>query len=279
MLMHEYLLKKKHAITMGSNQWFVPRGLTIDNVLAAYQCVGQVSAEHALRDLGMYGHDLKNVGNVAWSSDTGFTFKQCYQSGNQALQSSALNDLDIKCCILRYADITISSRCFLMSAGGSKNTARIYGATSGWGEWYSNNGHHKRGNGHLLVTNRLGYARNSKEIYYNNDKNGSFHKSGIVGANFSEDKMLFYNGAKLQSATTKTESMVGYEDDGEHKEELCTLEMSLGTGKRTFGNAHPNASDLNNAQHAGWRLIAAAFFNVPLTASEHAEVAENMSHL
>ena len=278
MLMHEYLLKKKHAITMGSNQWFVPRGLTIDNVLAAYQCVGQVSAEHALRDLGMYGHDLKNVGNVAWSSDTGFTFKQCYQSGNQALQSSALNDLDIKCCILRYADITISSRCFLMSAGGSKNTARIYGATAGWGTWYDS-GHHARGNGSLLDTNRLGYARNSKEIYYDKDSQDGFHKSGIVGANFSEDDKLFYNGSWIKSKTTKRKSMVHYEDDGEIKEVECTLEMSLGNGKRTFGIAHPNASDLNNAQHAGWRLIAAAFFNVPLTASEHAEVAENMSHL
>ena len=42
-----------------------------------------------------------------------------------------------------------------------------------------------------------------------------------------------------------------YEEDGEIKQRLCTLEMFLGPNKRTFGIAHTNASDLNNAQHAG----------------------------
>ncbi len=83
MIMRDYLERKRRALTAGANRFFLPEGLTADNVLAAYQFKGVSAESYALQDLSGHGFHLskgsQTYNNVSrtptWNIGTGFTFE------------------------------------------------------------------------------------------------------------------------------------------------------------------------------------------------------------
>ncbi len=90
----------------------------------------------------------------------------------------------------------------------------------------------------------------------------TFYASAIVGVNVGggSNEKLYINGVGKNH--TDREAQTGKGDD---------------TAWRTFGNVHANHSDLNNAVHAGKKIIAAAFYNVALNDAQHSQVAAAMA--
>lgn len=57
-----------------SPDWFIPTGLTAANVIAAYQFINASSESEALRDLGPAGKNLIKRGAPVWNRSYGFDF-------------------------------------------------------------------------------------------------------------------------------------------------------------------------------------------------------------
>ena len=235
---HSYLMKKRRALMAALDLWYQPPGMAATNVLAAYQFKGIASEAAALQDLSMYRRDLtkgsQTYNNVSytptWSSASGFTFDAVHGGASGYLDNSGLDNAAIKAAVVRYANLTQTNRGYLITAGGADGSAQIYAATT---VYIKDDGlFNYTGPGFVVSpyssaswVGTVGYVSTGKT-------------SGVIGANFADDKALFLDG--IRTATQNTDSGKTYTDLG--GESLHGY---------TFGNSHSSKSDLNNATFAG----------------------------
>lgn len=253
MTMRDYLERKRRSI-LGSKRFFMPSGLSAANCLAAFQFKGVASEAAALQDLSGNGRNLTKHSQTSsgvtytpsWNTATGFTFAAVYQGLCGYLNNASLNAQSIKCAIVRYQDMTLNNRGWLITAGGSDGLAQLAGACTTYKDGSTDN--------HVGP----GYTSTKTSWRYITTR----YTEGVVGANFGASDGLFVNGSK------KTNTLISG----------CAAVQDQQTW-HTFGNVHAPMSDLNNAVHAGKKILCAAFFDVALTADQHAEVAAAMAEI
>lgn len=263
--MGEYFELKKRALLMGANVFWLPSGLGRDSVLAAYQFKGVSSEIFALQDISGGGKPLvkysQTYNNVTytpiWNSASGFTFAAVYGGLCGYLDSESLDKSGIKSAVICFSGVDQNNRAYLMTAGGASGKAQIYAATSAYivGDGYTN----YAGPGFCSVA-YSSYSVVGQMKYYGS----TYKQSGVIGVNF-ETNQMYIDGTDVTSNLSSTPSGDTYTDfnDG-------------GLQGKTFGNSHTGKSALNNAVHAGKTIIAAAFFDVELSAAQHQEIATAM---
>lgn len=264
---HSYLLEKKKALERGANRFYLADGITADNVLAAYQFKGVSSEQFALQDLSGHGYHLtkgsgKQGGNTytpTWNIDTGFTFAAVYGGNCGYLDNSSLNSQLIKAVVVRYADMTQNNRGYLVTAGGSDGYCQLMAACSIWEFDYRDEDHDDGSPGagdvyHVVNKKGVGFVWYNSRWRYTT----TFYASAIIGANVGTSGKAYINGTGVNTSESKS----------------AWTNMS---SKRTFGNSHAPASDLNNAVHAGKKIICASFYNVALTDAQHKQIADAMA--
>ena len=254
---YTYLMIKRDAMLASSGLFWLPSGVSADNVLAAYQFKGVASESDALKDLSGHGRTLTKASETVngttytptWSASYGFAFSQAYQGKSGYLDNQTLNGLDIKCAVVRFSNLSLGNRGYLITAGGSSGTAQLMAACTVYKD-------------EVKDLTGAGYTRYSGTWYYGS----TAITSGVVGANFGSTDGLYIDGVKQTVS-----SLSG-----------CTT-VTSGTTWRTFGNVHANASNLTNANHAGKRIQAAVFFGgdgfTSLTAAQMKEVYERMAQI
>lgn len=253
MIMRDYLEQKRRALTAGANRFFLPEGLTADNVLAAYQFKGVSAESYALQDLSGHGYHLtKGSGTYnghtytpSWGYSTGFSWSAVYGGNSGWLDNAVLNAQAIRAVIVRYADLTQDNRACLVTAGGDNGRCQLMAATS---VYLNDGGYHNYGGPGFVWYNE--HWRSSSTYY----------QSAVAGANIGTSGQIYINGTghnttDREAWTTKGASAVW----------------------RTFGNVVASASDLVNAVFAGKKIICAAFYNVALNAEQHKQVADAMA--
>lgn len=248
----QYLMKKRDAILASCGLFWLPSGMSADNVLAAYQFIGVPSEEEALMDVSGNNRTLTKTSETVngttytptWSSSAGFIFQKAYQGKSGYLDNTSLNGQNILSAVVRYSNLSQDNRGYLITAGGTSGLAQLMAACTVY----------KSG---VLNYTGPGYTSGSTAWRYDT----TARTSGILGANFGSADGLYFNGTKL-TVTAVTG---------------CTA--ATGVTWHTFGNVHANASDLTNADHAGKRIQAAVFFKTALTDDQMLEVYQRMSIL
>ena len=241
---YDYLRKKRDAILAGSDLFWLPSGMSYDNVLAAYQFVGVESENVALEDITGHGRRLTKVKQdlvPTWNKADGFTFAQRYWDVCGYLDNADLNAQTIRSAVVRFSDVTLDNRCWLITAGGSDGLAQLCAAATVYTD-------------HVVNLGGPGYTSGAETWRY-----GSAPMTeGVLGANFGTADGLYINGAHAAVSSQGS----------------CA--SAAGVTWHTFGNVHADMSDLSNAQHAGKCIQAAVFFSVALSADDHAEVARRI---
>ena len=253
---YEYLIKKRDAILNAANRFWLPAGIGLDNVLAAYQFKGVASEYYALQDLTGHGYTLTKGSQThngtthtpTWNSSTGFTFDAVMYGRCGWLDNAVLNTQAIRSVIVRYADLTQDNRGYLVTAGGDNGRCQLMAATSVW-LYDGDNSRYVNYGGPGFVW----YSEHWRST-------STFYQSAVVGANVGTSDQIYINGVGKNNTDRNAPTNKGDADVW-----------------RTFGNTHAPMSDLNNAVHAGKKILAAAFFNVALSAEEHAQAAAAMA--
>ena len=252
MNMHEYLERKRGWLT-GAKRFFTPSGLSSEHILAAYQFKGMSSEAAALLDLSGRNFDLTKGSQTyngqshtpSWSSASGFTFDAVMYGRSGYLDNSSLNGQAIRCVVVRYTDLTQDNRGWLVTAGGDNGRCQITCATT---VSIGGNVSNYPGPGYVWYS---GHWRSTS----------TFYAAAVVGVNVGggSNEKLYINGVGKN-----------------HTDREARTDKDDGSSWRTFGNVHAPESNLNNAVHAGKKIICAAFYDVALTAEQHAEVASMM---
>ena len=313
MSMHSYLRWKKFAMTMAANVFWLPPGISATDVLAAYRFKGVGTKENALSDLGnnhwnlteitaTWNEDGASTTYPKWDTTTGYYLKAGNNGQSRAyssLNNNDLNNADIQSAVVCYTSLKMdwpsapggsypydpSQVDFgaLVTAGGASGVAQLYGATTyyryteteeyiHYGQWSSNHGP-----GYLKGwTSDLGYSYGRWEYVENFDTNT--HTAGVVGANFGGTSTgLYVNGTRATGTT-------GYGQVSNGIRGWCSLEGNGADSSKqhgyTFGCTHVSKNVDSGLKSSGCtaskKLIAAAFFKVPLTADQHKFVADAM---
>lgn len=247
-----YLKKKRDALLASSALFWLPSGMSLDDVLGAYQFKGVSSSSVALSDLSGHGRTLTvttESGNTpSWSASSGYTFTNAYQGKSGYLDNATLDTLNIKSAVIRFSGVSDSyDRTHLITAGGSSGHAQIMARTA------------------IATSDGISTYAGVGYVSGNNswDTNSTYVSSGVVGANFGVSSKLYWNGSHRGTTQRTARTEIG---DGGH----------IG---HTFGNNHAAVSDLNNAQFGGKVIVCAVFFGVALTDDQHLEVAERMAQI
>lgn len=252
--MKSYLIRKRDAMLASAGLFWLPSGMDADDALAAYLFMGVGSIGAALTDLTGHGRTLTvgtEDGNTpSWDPDKGFIWSTVYGVHQGYLNNANLNAQPIRAAVCRYANIKLSNRCWLITAGGSTGLAQLTAATSMWDTDTS------------AVVTRSGPGYVSADGKWTSSNIGL--GSGVVGANFGSSSALYINGNRAVAYVATTNADTGKGDS---------------QSWRTFGNTHAAKSDLNNANHSGKTIIAAAFFSRALSADEHKEISQRMADL
>lgn len=260
---YDYLRKKRDALLMASGLFWLPSGMSQANVISAYQFKGVSSESDALTDITGHGYNLTkssqtyngNTYSPTWSGSNGFTFAEVYQGLCGYLDNSSLDNQDIKCAVIRFSNLTLDNRGYLITAGGSAGTAQLMAACT-YGDI---NGIQFKGAGFASI---WGNASGTPKGHW--DYSSSVVTSGVLGVNFGGSGALYKDGSLL--TVTRSANANSY----------FGADVSTKQG-HTFGNSHADISDLNNARHAGKKIQCAVFFSVALTTTQHKEVAERMA--
>ena len=116
--MSKYLEWKKRAFLMSSNIWWLPSGMSRDDVVAVYQFKGAANEATARTDITGKNYTLTNVQATkfhenpivpTWSENSGFRLNAEAWGDTYAfsgLNNDALNAQSIQCAIIRYTDLT-----------------------------------------------------------------------------------------------------------------------------------------------------------------------------
>lgn len=250
MNMHEYLERKRGWLT-GAKRFFTPSGLSSEHILAAYQFKGMSSEAAALLDLSGRNFNLTKASesyqgvshSPTWGSSTGFTFDAVMYGASGYLDNASLNTQAIRCVVVRYTGLTQDNRGYLVTAGGDNGRCQVTCATT-------------VANGDT-VSNYPGPGF----VWYDQHwrSTSTFYAAAVVGANVGTSNQIYINGVGKNNTDRDART-----------------DKSSGGSWRTFGNMHAPVSNLTNAVHAGKTIICAAFYDVALTADQHAEVASMM---
>lgn len=274
--MSKYLEWKRRAFIMSADQFFLPPGLSTDDVLAAYQFKGQSSQNDALMDMSGHGRALtvgtqtdyqSHTHTPTWDSSKGFTWDAVYQGASGYLDNAELDLLDIQACVVRYSGLTQGNRGYLVNAGGSSGRARLYAAATAAVYGSAEEGDYsnvqvKNYGGPGFVSSAWSSWTHVGTIGYTT----AVKTACVVGANFitNAGKGLWIDGNRADFQ---------YSDSG------ATF-ADVGVGNKqgyTFSDQHRNMSNLNNAVHAGKTIIAAVFFRCELSPDQHEWVANKLA--
>ena len=263
--MSRYLWKKKRffLMTTGSGgggeptPWYLPPGVTEDDVLAAYTFKGAASAGAARTNLAATGsvYDLAENRSPSWDASTGY-----YLGGNNGsyLNSSNLDALTtIKTIVIRYAGLSTANDAILP-------LSLIKGRTT------------------YGTDNPLFYARpNFRVIYDGNEKTiESSYPCIVTALNTSTEKMTY----KLGNAKVASKGVLAC--DASHiyyngtAMTLTTKTATCDTSITTEINLHTQYS-YTLASHAAYPyyVIGAAFYSKVLSATSHSWIAESLADL
>lgn len=272
----DYFELKKRAMLLGANVFWLPAGVGRNNVLAAYRFKGVSSEAFALQDLSnrrnnliKYSQTYNNVEHTpAWSSANGFSFDAVVAGLSGYLDNPALDQSDIKSAVVCYTGVEQDNRALLITAGGASGKVQIFAATSAEVIDSINDDTQEirmsyqnyKGPGFVTVA-WSGWASVGQMAY-----SGSAQKaSGVIGVNFTSNQMFLDGSA---AGLSYTENGSTYTDIG-----------SGGHIGHTFGNSHSDKNELSGGTFASKTIIAAAFYDVELTADQHLEVANAMLSL
>lgn len=234
-----YLQMKKKAL--GGGWWADP------SCVAAYRFSGVRSEEEALRDMTGAGHDLTAVGSPVWDASDGYRLS----IKGKYLNNDALNQMDIRTVIARYASMTkngkiVNLSCFHGSGG--------FGELCGIIDYrYFSNGAWQNGedsNYPAFVTN----ITDSVITYRRSVSIDPLATSGVLGGSYEG---IWYNGEALESTVINR----GFE----------TLWIENGIASVGGGE------DASYNEVAPVNILAIAFYTSELSALTHQIVADNMN--
>lgn len=230
--------------------WFIPAGLTMANVICAYQFIHASSEAIALTDQSDGGKNLIKRGAPIWNASYGFDFPN---DGWSQGSTSYLHQLDnenvrwFEDAVIRYSD-------------GRRDIP--YPDNSG------------RGNGcplFAISASRYFWLRTSARDTsimtndYMTGYNAGGNKlrclaSGVIGYKPSQSK-VYHNGTPIQHDATGVEQL--------HNNKFCLIGQGL-----TWGS-----NDDRRWYNHGYRIQAAVFYNVALSDSQHAEMVTKINSL
>jgi len=234
--------------------WFLVTGLSIANVLAAYNFTGASSESSALEDLTGHGYNLTKYGQShaggtrypVWSAGNGFRFYDTARGNQGYLDNSSLNTQAIRCVVVRYTGVNSSYGTWLVTAGGDNGRCQVTAVT------------------HLWMSDSVAKYNGPGTVWYSGHwrSTSTYYANAVVGANVGTSNQIYINGAGKNST-----------------DRAAPTDKGSGSSWRTFGNTHAAISDLNNATHGGKSIQAAVFYNVALSAAQHAEIYQAISQL
>lgn len=223
-------------------------GISPANCLAAYQFKGASSETVALTDLTGHGYTLTKSGSPTWATGTGFTM-----GTSGLLQNATLNKLTtIKTIILRYSNLPSTDNKLYIAS-------QIKGRTS------------------LGTDNPLLYYRLSMSRFVNGAGVVTNINYPVVITSWNTDTSKLYikkGDTKLASSGT-----LGYSNNVIYANGTAQTTTSETLACESTSTEQTNLStSTSHTLHngGGVRLLAAAFYNVNLTAAQHKAVANAM---
>lgn len=231
-----------------SSDWWTPSGVSLTNVIAAYQFKGASSETVSRNDLSGHGKTLTLSGTGSWSS-SGY-----YLNGGYLYNTSMYNLSDVKSIVIRYSGLNTTTTFIPLSemympANTSGTKPNLY-AHASWSRFY---------NGAWLSTS---YNAPAAIVGWSNDMlyyylaNSSLPATGTVG----------YSGGTFYS----NGSSIGGTYKSENAENLSTIEI---------GNTNQNGLVLSSRNGYGYTVIAAAYFSVALTPAQQSEIYNLMAQI
>ena len=233
--------------------WYLADGLNEGNVLAAYAFKNASDANNALVNINKNTSYplVKSNSDVTWSKSEGF-----YIPSNQFLHNEALYKLNPVTAILKFASIggtdrTIALHSRIIDNDTSKGVALMINQAFATQSFL----------GHVIpkfgVVIRTGYGR--PVTGYNSSIDT---QAGILGATFNGIVLpsLYFNGTPIgMTPTTYSEEITSYP----------TL-----SGMKLIGGS-PVTYGIDNS--TTFRIQAAVFLNVAITAEQHRQIANHMN--
>ena len=251
-----------------TSDFFIAKGLTLDNVIAAYQFKGVKTEEESKKNLtGNDSYDL-TYSNVSWDITRGL------KSGTVTNNALAALGTQIKTQIVCYANYSLASGSTLGLPHYVltymkplylvlRNTWRFHSHNAP-AENFNEKGHNRPGfiTEHHRNTTIAGDGNGGTWIEANS---GTAPSSGVIGGSFANK--LYLNGVQVQSSVNTGMGYVSVQDDDDLPIASCT----------DFPNSDSNRVVVPKNGN-GWNvdIIAAAFFNCYLTDAQHLEIANSM---
>ena len=235
------------------DKWYLADGLNEGNILAAYAFKNAVNETSALVNINEYNSYplVKSDSGVTWSKSEGF-----YLPSNQFLNNEALYKLNPVTAILKFASIggtdrTIALHSRIIDNDSNKGVALMINHAFATQSYI----------GHVIpkfgVVIRTGYGRPVSGYNSSIDT-----QAGILGATFNgtEVPSLYFNGTSLGiTPTSYSEAITSYPTLGGMK--------LIGGDPTTYGVADSTT----------FRIQAALFLNVAITAEQHRQLANHMN--
>lgn len=233
-----------------TSDFWLPGGLAASACLAAYQFKGAASEAAALTDLSGHGYTLTKSNSPTWTSANGFYFGSGAYLGNATL--NALKT--VKTIVIRYSGLSTATAARLP-------LSLIKGQTTAG------------------TSNPLFWARPNFRITYNGTNTTiSSDKPCIVTAlNTSTNKLTY----KLGSAKAAAAGVLACDASNIYAngtaQTVTSHTVNCDSSITTESNIHTQYSyTLASNSSYPYYVIAAAFYNVTLSATQHKEVADAM---
>ena len=235
------------------DKWYLADGLNEGNILAAYAFKNAANEISALVNINEYNSYplVKSDSGVTWSKSEGF-----FIPSNQFLNNEALYKLNPVTAILKFASIggtdrTIALHSRIIDNDANKGVALMINQAFATQSYID----------HVIpkfgVVIRTGYGR--PVAGYNSSIDT---QAGILGATFNgmEVPSLYFNGTSLGiTPTSYSEAITSYPT-------LSGMKL-IGGSPTTHGIADSTT----------FRIQAAVFLNVAITAEQHRQIANHMN--
>ncbi|MBQ6503085.1 MAG: hypothetical protein IJI57_04130 [Flexilinea sp.] len=321
--MSRYLAWKRRAMLASLGGWWIPTGLTNENVIAAYRFRGVETESLAFTDLTQHGYGLvKRGSNIGWSSSLGLT--SLNHASNAAVVSGSwpkgslcdtktgngkwLHRENIRAVVFKYAnnypylwkkndngDYDWIREISAYYAGASVN---IYGL-SHLAVIQMSDRHHLENSIHGMnawwdnVYVRRQVSDHTVWLWQFGDQNATI---GLNVETMDSSNKLYKNGSMVTPQVMMVDDSAGrgwYDFDnptypiwGDQNDAIETYDEDTGAWKfvNTKVATDPvRICDFNDnggdGRQYAWELCAMAFYNVELTAEQHAEIAQKMSDI
>lgn len=220
--------------------WYLPSGITEDQVLAAYQFVKRNSKAEALININNgVEYPLTENGTVEWNSETGIYLPAANSNG---LIQATLNNLyaNVKSGGFGFAGVSSSSG---IHGGILINTSRTLMVNTVTGDG-SSTGNYSAG---FSVSNTSSTVNRHSNVI----------SAGVAAANWDATPKLYLNGLSVSLSTLSS-----------------TYGGAVSGNNITLGHINRQASS-NRAVY----FTAFVLYNVYLEAAQHLELSQNIHHL